>query len=77
MVTVTSTPLSTACVLQVRFTARGNLVIAPNILAPQWEEQIQKFCVRPQRILIVDELALRKHYLASVDGMRTCAPSLA
>ena len=57
---------------QVRFTARGTLVVVPASVAAQWEAEIKASTVRPQRVVIVDDAKPREHYLSSVAGMRMC-----
>ena len=59
--------------LQVKFQGRGNLVIAPPTLAPQWEDEIHKMTVRKQVVIIVDDMKHRKLYKQSVAGMQECA----
>ena len=57
---------------QVTFEGRGNLVVAPNHLATQWEREIKAMCVKQQRVMIVYEKKSRDLYLSSVEGMRMC-----
>lgn len=49
-------------------------MIAPPTLAPQWKGEIHKMTVRQQTIIVVDDLAQRRRYLQSVEGMQECAP---
>ena len=58
---------------QVTFEGRGNLVVAPNHLATQWEREIKAMCVKQQRVIIVYDKQSRDLYLSSVEGMRMCA----
>jgi hypothetical protein len=59
--------------MQIRFTARGNLVVVPKALTGQWQLEIQQRCTREQIVLVLDSPAERKRLKGSVEGMREVA----
>ena len=58
--------------LQVTFTGRGNLVIAPKALLQQWVREIAKICKVGHKTLKLENKTARDRLMRSVAGMKRC-----
>jgi hypothetical protein len=61
-----------AC-MQLRFTGRGNLVIVPVALAPQWEKEIARLTTQRHSVAVLEGLKERRHFMTSKAGLKECA----
>lgn len=62
--------------MQLRFTGRGNLVIVPTSIAPQWQQEIEKLVSQPQSVIVLDSLRDRRRFMTTKDGLEEYASDL-
>lgn len=59
--------------VQLRFTGRGNLVVVPTSIAPQWQQEIEKLATQPHSVIVLDGLKDRRRFMTTKEGLEEYA----